>query len=117
MDILEFRPSQDLTLGIEIELQLLDPHTSDLTPKIDLLLEQINKFDYKGEIKQEVTHSMLEIASSIHNTTNALNKELRKLNRLLTREAKKIGIQISGGGTHPFQAWKERTISTDYEKI
>src|SRR3989344_259063 len=117
MDTLEFKPSKDLTLGTEIELQLLDPHTSDLTPKVDMLLKQINKFDYQGEIKPEVTHSMLEIASNIHSNTDSLNNELRKLNCLLTREAKKMNIQISGGGAHPFQAWKERTISTNYEKI
>lgn len=117
MDTLEFRASKDLTLGTEIELQLLDPHTGDLTPKVDEFLDQINKSDYQGEVKPEVTHSMLEIASNIHSNTDSLNKELRKLNRFLTREAKKMNIQISGGGTHPFQAWKDRTISTDYEKI
>ena len=106
METLEFRPSKDLTLGIEIELQLLDPDTSDLTPKIDVLLEQINKFDYQGEIKQEVTHGMLEIATNIHTSVDSMDKELRTLNRFLTRQAKKMNIQISGGGTHPFQAWK-----------
>lgn len=117
MDTLEFTPSKDLTLGTEIELQLLDSYTSDLTPKIDLFLEQIRKFDYQGEIKPEVTHCMLEIASNIHQNTDSLHHELRQLNRFLTREAKKMGIQIAGGGTHPFQTWKDRTISSDYEKV
>lgn len=117
MDTLEYKPSKDLTVGTEIELQLIDPRTSDLTPKVDAFLEQLNRSDYHGEIKPEVTHSMLEIASNIHNTTTSLDRELRKLNRFLTKEAKKMDIQISGGGTHPFQAWKERTISTNYDKI
>lgn len=117
MDTLEFRPSKDLTLGTEIELQLLDPHTSDLTPKIDMLLKQIKQSDYVGEIKPEVTHSMLEIASNIHTNTDSLNNELRNLNRFLTREAKKMDIQISGGGTHPFQTWKQRAVSTNYEEL
>ena len=117
MNTLEFIPSKDLTLGTEIELQLLDPHTSDLTPKIETLLAHINKFDYIGEIKPEVTHSMLEIASTIHQNINTLNKELRDLNRFLTQEAKKIDIHVSGGGTHSFQAWKDRCISSDYEDI
>src|SRR3989338_11485307 len=107
MDTLEFKPSKDLTLGTEIELQLLDPHTSDLTPKVDMLLKQINKSDYQGEIKPEVTHSMLEIASNIHSNMDSLDKELRKLNRFLVREARKMDIQISGGGTHAFQTWQQ----------
>lgn len=117
MDTMVFQPSKDLTLGTEIELQLTDPHTNDLTPKIDSFLEQINKSDYQGEIKPEVTDSMLEIASNIHTTTDSLNHELKKLNHFLTREAAKMDIQISGGGTHPFQAWKDRIISSNYEKI
>lgn len=117
MDRLVFSPSKNLTLGAEIELQLLDPHTGDLTPKINLFLERIKQANYQGEIKPEVTHSMLEIASNIHNSASSLEKELRQLNRFLIGEAKKIGIHISGGGTHPFHSWQERAISTDYDKV
>ena len=112
MDTLEFVSSKDLTVGTEIELQILDPYTSDLTPKIDVFLDQIKKYNYPGEIKPEVTHSMLEIASTIHSDVDSLNIELRKLNKFLISEAKKIDIKISGGGTHPFQIWKERIISS-----
>ena len=116
-DSLAFSPSKNLTLGAEIELQLLDPLTGDLTPKIDLFLDHIKKADYQGEIKPEITHSMLEITSNIHHSAHALEKELRQLNRFLIQEAKKIGIHISGGGTHPFHTWQNQTISTNYEKI
>lgn len=117
MNTLTYASSKNLTLGTEIELQLLDPHTNNLTPKIEPLLAHLNKFHYKGEIKPEVTHSMLEIATNIHPNVASLEEELKKTNQLLVNEARKIGVHISGGGTHPFQAWKERNISANYEHV
>ncbi len=35
---LEFKPSKALTLGVEIEMQLIDPVTFGLTPKAEELL-------------------------------------------------------------------------------
>ncbi|MDP1574239.1 MAG: YbdK family carboxylate-amine ligase [Coxiellaceae bacterium] len=117
MEQLDFIPSKDLTIGTEIELQLLDPLTNDLTPKSGVFLAEINKSSYYGEIKPEVTHSMLEIASTIHENTDSLNSELRLINSFLSKEAEKFGIQISGGGTHSFHAWKERIVSENYTSL
>ena len=39
MDSLTFSASKNLTLGAEIELQLLDPQTGDLTPKNNFFLD------------------------------------------------------------------------------
>jgi glutamate---cysteine ligase / carboxylate-amine ligase len=117
MNALEFKPSNNLTIGTEIELQLLDPWTGNLTPRIDHVLSSVSSLHYNGEIKPEVTRSMVEITSTIHKKINSLDVELNKINNILINESKNIGVNISGCGTHPFQTWKDRVVCPEYKTV
>jgi len=115
--MMNFSVSRDLTVGTEIELQVLDSISGDLTPKSDILLTALRAHDLQDIVKPEITKSMLEIATSAHENVASLECELKKINKILSAEAEKIDVCISGGGTHPFQVWKERTISLEYEDL
>lgn len=117
MQKLNFNPSENLTLGVELELQLINPASGDLAPKAGELLTQMKPIECTGEIKPELTYSMVEINSTIHRDTASLHKELSVLNNALIGEAEKIGIQISGGGVHPFQKWSDRCIYPSYQAV
>lgn len=117
MNKLVFSASRDLTLGTELELQLLDPQTYNLTPKANKLLERIRTSEHEGEIKPEVTCSMLEITSSIHDNAASLHQELCDINKFLVEQAKELDICVAGGGTHPFQDWQERSIHASYQSV
>jgi carboxylate-amine ligase len=105
-----FTPSQPLTLGVELELQLLDTHDFDLTPRAEDLLRELAGHSGEWDVKPEITRSMIEIGTSIQRAFTPLRDELRDLRGQMSRAARKLNIAISGGGTHAYQNWSAQQI-------
>ena len=78
MDELGFRQSAALTLGVEIELQLVRPHDMDLSRDAADLLARLSKRKLPGAVKPEITESMIELNSSVHAGSAALLEELEQ---------------------------------------
>ena len=106
-----FNPSEAPTLGIELELQLVDPVSCDLTSAAEELLAQIGHHPMADRIKPEITRSMIELNSSVHADPMALQTEMRQMRDVLGQAADAIGVSVCGGGAHPFMRWQERDIS------
>lgn len=110
MSIVNFCTSKDLSLGIELELQLINPLTFDLSPDAKALIRDVHDSKYNDQIKPEITQSMLEINSSVHQDPHLLEDEIHAICEFLKYRGKKLGILLSGGGSHPFQHWNSRKI-------
>ena len=110
MKDLAFRHSAPFTLGVELELQLLNRRTHDLTGAAADLLNLIGRREHAGDIKPEITQSMLEISTSIHTAHTALLQELYAIRTVILAQADRLNLAVSGGGAHPFQHWSERRI-------
>ena len=110
MTLEAFKSSRPLTLGVELELQLLSRHDYDLTPSAPDLMYWIGKRKHPGEIKPEITQSMIEISTDIHGNWDTLVAELQELRDFLASAGCALDVGIAGGGTHPFQHWSERRI-------
>ena len=107
---LEFQASNLLTVGVELELQLIDRRTGDLTRGASDLIALVSKKPFPGEIKPEITESMLEISTSIHRSFAPLAAELVAMRDTLVAGADRLDIEVAGGGAHPFQRWYDRQI-------
>ena len=107
---LAFTPSTPLTMGVELELQLINVETQNLTTEADDLLRRTAKHKIAPNLKPEITQSMIEVNSSVHARFDTLQPELREIRDALVAEAKRMNIGICGGGNHPFQKWHERRI-------
>ncbi len=105
-----FGTSEALTLGVELELQLLSTHDYDLVPQADDLLRVLNKHTGAWDVKPEITRSMIEIGTSIQHRHGPLLAELRDLRKQLSDGARKLNIGIAGGGTHAYQQWSSQQI-------
>lgn len=105
-----FKTNQTLTLGIELELQLVDLHNFNLTMEAKDFLRRLSEVLHPGELKPEITQSMIEFNSSIHSTYPSLLDEVTSFKNILIHEAHRAHIGICGGGTHPFQKWAEQRI-------
>ena len=105
-----FQVSSPLSLGVELELQLLDTRDYDLTPSAGDLLALTRRLDHPGDVKPELTQSMIEISTAVHTRHDTLVRELRALRDVLSAAARSLNIAVAGGGTHPFQHWAERRI-------
>ena len=59
---IEFQKSKPFTLGIEIELQIVDKNTLNLVPRAPEILDMVPA-ELKDRIKPEFIQSMVEVAS------------------------------------------------------
>ena len=106
----DFKPSRELTLGVELELQLVNSRNCDLTRAASDLLVLLQDQGRPAEIKPEVTESMIEVSTSIHARHATMLPELRMLRDAIVAAADRLNILVAGGGAHPFQHWRERRI-------
>lgn len=111
MPLEAFHSSQPLTFGVELELQLVSLSDFDLTPVCPDLINLLGRKPFPGNVTPEITESMVEINSSVHNSYPALLAQLREIRDTLVEAGDTLNIGIAGGGTHPFQDWSERRIS------
>jgi glutamate---cysteine ligase / carboxylate-amine ligase len=110
MPLQDFTTSESLTIGVELELQLISTHDHDLIPQAQDLLRETARHTGAWDIKPEITRSMIEIGTSIQREYTPLVAELRDMRDQLVRAARRLNIEISGGGTHAFQHWSEQQI-------
>ncbi|MFM8453906.1 MAG: glutamate-cysteine ligase family protein [Gammaproteobacteria bacterium] len=105
-----FKENEKFTMGIELELQLINFYTWNLVMESSDLLRRIEKTEYQNLIKPEITESMIEINSSIHDNYQSLIQELCGIRETLIEHSRVNNIGICRGGAHPFQKWKEQKI-------
>src|SRR5690349_9281998 len=110
MSLQAFSTSQPLTLGVELELQLVSTHDFDLAPQAEDLLRVLRNHTGAWDVKPEITRSMIEIGTSIQRQHGTLVAELRDLRDQLAKGARKLSIGIAGGGTHAYQHWSQQKI-------
>jgi carboxylate-amine ligase len=108
--LLEFSKSSACTFGVELELQLISPRDFNLTRGASDLLARTQKLKLSGEVKPEITESMVELNSSVHTRHDALLEELKQLRDAVVREAERANLRVAGGGAHPFHKWSDRRI-------
>jgi len=108
---LTFTKSAALSMGVELELQILNTRDYNLFRGADDLLKLAAKDKHPGDIKPEVTESMIEVSTAIvHHSYATLLEELTAIRDVMAGYARKLNIALAGGGAHPFQKWTERRI-------
>lgn len=110
MPLEPFKTSEALTMGVELELQLVSLSDFNLTASSPDLLHLLERKPFPGTVMPEIAESMIEIATGIHTSHAELLKQLQEIRDTLVSAADKLNIGICGGGTHPFQNWSEQKI-------
>jgi glutamate---cysteine ligase / carboxylate-amine ligase len=109
--MLTYTASRPLTMGVELELQLLNARDFALSRDAPDLINLLHrKAALQKRITPEITESMVELNTSIHNSYDTLLDELRQLRDATCEAGDKLNIDISGGGSHPVSVWKDRRI-------
>src|SRR6478609_4255879 len=107
---LEFKSSAPLSLGVELELMVLNTHDYNLVRGAPDLLARLEKVDMDGEVKPEITESMIEVNSSVNSSYAELLAELTHVRDAIVVAAQRLNVAVAGGGSHPFHKWNERRI-------
>ena len=107
---LNFKSSSGFSIGVELELQILNSRDYNLARDAADLIGLLHKSGHPGAVKPEITESMVELNSSIHTTHASLVKELTLLRDTVAKAAERLNLRIAGGGSHPFHSWGDRRI-------
>ncbi|MCS0589211.1 YbdK family carboxylate-amine ligase [Massilia norwichensis] len=110
MSLGPFAVSESLTMGVELELQLVSLSDFDLVPASPDMLDLLARAPFPGNVTPEITQSMIEINSSVHTGHDALLAQLREIRDTLLAAGDRLNVGVCGGGTHAFQQWSERRI-------
>ena len=105
---LDFKNNYEaLTLGVEMELQILDRKTLQLTPKAPEILEMTNH----GNLVKEMFRSTLEVVTKVCRDVHEVNIDLQSLLLHVHEAAEKLDLRYAGTGTHPTANYNERILS------
>ena len=105
-----FSTSKMGSMGIELELMVLDRLTYDLLPAAPDILRLLDAQEKEWVATPEITTSMLEVATSVLGGYAQAAAQLEEIRSSVQRAAFQVGAAISGGGAHPFQKWSEQRI-------
>lgn len=97
------------TVGVELELQLIDPLTKELTSGTSKIINSLNDCQF---IKHELFESVIEINSNPCETIDELKFDLIKRVHFLYEQASKFGFKLAMSGTHPITNWAKQEISS-----
>lgn len=104
---MHFQSSAKFTLGVEQEIQLLDPETRDLKA---CSLELLTKLGEQDKIVAEIFQSMIEVRTGICRDANEVFKDLHGSHKLLLATAESMGVLLASSGSHPFAGYRNRKI-------
>ncbi len=110
MPLAPFKPATALTMGVELELQLVNPSDFDLSASASDMLHLLGRDRFPGDVKPEMTESMIEIASDVHTRHAPLLAQLEAMRDALLAAGDRLNVALCGGGTHPFQRWFHQRI-------
>lgn len=110
MPLPDFHVSSPYTLGIELELQVVNPPGYDLSQDSSALIAHIGKRVTAGEVKHDITESMLEIATGVCDDIHQASAQFSAIRQHVLEAAAQQHVRICGGGTHPFQKWQRQEV-------
>jgi carboxylate-amine ligase len=115
---LTFQSSPEATVGIELELQILDRDTGDLAPGAPRLLQACEEEEIPG-VSAEMLQSMIEIKSGVCKDVHQLQTELTPQLWRLRTLANSLGYDLAMGATHPFNRPESNSVfpAERYQRI
>lgn len=110
MPLQPFKTSQSLSVGVELELQLVSLSDFDLVDASPDMLDLLGRGNFPGNVVPEITESMIEVSTDVQTTHDGLSAQLCDIRDALVAAGDVLNVGVCGGGTHPFQQWSERRI-------
>jgi carboxylate-amine ligase len=110
MTVMRFTPNTSPTIGVEIELQLIDSKELALCSCIDQLISALPEH-LKESVKPELMQCYVEINTHICRTVREAGDDLRTKLADLESIIHPMGIRLLWAGTHPFSSWRHQKIT------
>lgn len=102
------------TIGVELELHLVDADTGDLVSASNELLAEMSQ-GFPGndhpKAKHELFQSTVEIITGVCDTPTRARADLAETVQELHATAARRGLKIISAGTHPFGVARNQDVS------
>jgi carboxylate-amine ligase len=110
--------AEPFTLGVEEELQIINPVTRELESQAERILADLTP-SLGDEVRSELHLSMVETVTPVCRSLSELRAEVTRLRRQVMRSAERHDCRIASAGTHPFSSWQAQEITPKprYEEI
>lgn len=113
---IEFHSSQRSSLGVEMELQIVDRETRELCSAATQVLAEIGVGHPEGQhpkAKHELLESTIEMITGVCRTAAEARSDLEETLGELRSHTDGAGLELLCSGTHPFSSWSAQQISPD----
>jgi len=100
------------TLGVEEELQVIDPETRQLRSHVAQIFAE-GRHELRDRLKPEMHQSVMEIGTGICKDASEVRRDVCELRSEILRLADKGGMKVASAGTHPFSSWADQLIYPD----
>jgi carboxylate-amine ligase len=105
-----FRLNDWPTLGVELELQLVDSETMALRSAIDDVLAGLSG-RLRDSVKPEFMQSYVEVNTGVCRTVADVERDLEAKLGVVEQVASHHEVRLFWGGTHPFSRWQDQRIT------
>ena len=115
MDI-AFNASERCSLGIEVELEIVDRESRQLASAATDILAELGDGHPDGEhpkVKHELFECTAEIITGICTTVAEARDDLAATVKELCTRTEPRGLALMCSGSHPFSDWHEQVVSPD----
>src|SRR5690606_12357628 len=116
---LGFGESPRSTVGIEWEIGLVDPASADLAQSAPRVLEALARDDavapagdpgHAPQVTGEFMKNTIELVSGVCRTVGQAGADLRHLMDRVQAVTDPLGLELMGGGTHPFARGADQEV-------
>ena len=116
--MIKFNSSPEPTIGVEIELQLVNKNNLNLNNISSKVLANIDK-EFSDKIKCELVESMIEINTDICSNVDESEKDIKKTINYLEEILKNYESELSCSSLHPFAIGKNQIVTDNdrYKRI
>lgn len=112
MSALVFTHNSRPTIGIELELQLVDQSSFALTNRIEDVLSALPP-DLRDVVKPELMQSYIEINTKVCDTVAEAGIDLQEKLAAIEKVMDDLGIKLLWAATHPFSLWQDQKITVN----
>jgi carboxylate-amine ligase len=106
----KFASNEQPTIGVEIELNLVDSQTMALKSGVSQILSGLPT-ELEDSVKPELFQCYIEINTKICQDVEEAERDLRKKIRVVGDVAQRHGLSLLWSGTHPFSAWQDQEVT------
>ena len=111
---IEFNSSPTSSLGVEVELEVVDRESRALASAATDILTELGEGHPGGEhpkAKHELFECTIEIITGVCTKVSEAKADLQGTLDIVSAQAERRGLALMCSGTHPFSRYHEQTLS------